>query len=102
MTQPAWETAMGMRGYAGSPAEQEDRATMRDAIRWARAHGSAMVCRYPGHGNRGRRHLRVYIDHADRNRPYVRIGKRGTIRKYLDEMGIRIVSRECCLAEFTE
>lgn len=27
--QAAWETAMGMRGYAGSPAEREDRAEGR-------------------------------------------------------------------------
>ena len=26
MTQVAWERAMGMRGYLGSPAEKEDRA----------------------------------------------------------------------------
>lgn len=25
MSQRAWETAMGMRGYAGSPAQREDR-----------------------------------------------------------------------------
>jgi len=25
MSQAAWETAMGMRGYSGSPAEREDR-----------------------------------------------------------------------------
>jgi hypothetical protein len=25
--QRTWETAMGMRGYAGSPAEREDRTT---------------------------------------------------------------------------
>lgn len=29
--QRAWETAMGMRGYAGSPAEREDRAALAKA-----------------------------------------------------------------------
>lgn len=29
-SQTAWETAMGMRGYAGSAAEREDRANIHD------------------------------------------------------------------------
>lgn len=29
--QSAWETAMGMRGYAGSPAEREDRSNLHPA-----------------------------------------------------------------------
>lgn len=29
MSEAAWETAMGMRGYAGSPAEREARAVAK-------------------------------------------------------------------------
>lgn len=40
MSQRAFETAMGMHGYAGSPAAAEDRATARDVASLVRGNGS--------------------------------------------------------------
>lgn len=111
MSQIAWETAMGLRNYAGSPAEKENREEAKrqksqlslriyplthPIVEKELTQSNRVMIRKNDRLSRGT-HYRVWRDDAGH---YIRQGKRGSIKRYLSECQITRVNGKIILFEF--
>ena len=116
MTQQAWETAMGMRGYVGSPAEREARAAFEASLDGIRVGVRVVELDNP----LVEKHLalrshvmlhrddcsppwlrrRHYVARKDDGGWYIRRGKRGQIKTYLSKCEITYIDGDATLFQF--
>lgn len=108
MSIKAWETAMGMRGYAGSPAQLEDMKELQAITSWRTvpldnplvekhlALSESIMLHKDDRLFRGTH----YKARRDQGGWYIRQGKRGTLKSYLNKCQITSIKGEPTLFQF--